>query len=69
MSNSKHFGEIDVKILPEMLEAVQQYHSASLSADYFKVNPLSIVYEVMRRWDKVTPLYKTLGKSVGSDTG
>eukprot|EP00986_Skeletonema_menzelii_P001643 scaffold450_cov139-Skeletonema_menzelii.AAC.5 len=71
MSNAKHFDDIDVKILPDMLGAVQKYQiDASVYTDKHyirhdsRVNPLSIVYEVMRRWDKVTPLYKTLGKSV-----
>eukprot|EP00984_Skeletonema_dohrnii_P022835 scaffold11933_cov117-Skeletonema_dohrnii-CCMP3373.AAC.7 len=49
MSNVQHFSDIDVKILPKMLEAVQKY--ATNVHDY-KVNPLSIVYEVMRKWDK-----------------
>ena len=71
MSNAKHFGDIDVKILPDMLGAVQKYqiNASVYKAKHYirhdpQVNPLSIVYEVMRRWDKVFPLYKTLGKSV-----
>ena len=72
MSNAQHLGDIDVKLLPNMLEAVQKYHNAAhlykakfyWIRDDLKVNPLSIVYEVMRRWDNVTPLYKMLGKSM-----
>jgi BMFP domain-containing protein YqiC len=61
-SNVQHFDDIDVKILPTMLKAVQRYASDVCPYDRFKsgycrVEPLSIVYEVMRKWDKVFPLY------------
>eukprot|EP00984_Skeletonema_dohrnii_P022832 scaffold11933_cov117-Skeletonema_dohrnii-CCMP3373.AAC.4 len=49
MSNVQHFSDIDVKILPIMLEAVQTYATNVYDS---KVNPLSIVYEIMRKWDK-----------------
>ena len=69
MSNAQHFGDIEVKILPNMLEAVQKYYDASLEYDLTndmyehdpKVNPFSIVYEAIRKWDKAFPLYKLLG--------
>ena len=60
MSNVQHFSDIDLKILPNMLAAVQKYSSDVQNYDP-KVNPLSIVYEIMRKWDKVIPLYKSLG--------
>ena len=72
LSNVKNFGDIDVKILPNMLEAVEEYHNAvreyneNTHAGFFYVEPLSIVYEIMRKWDKAFPLYKSLGKSVNS---
>eukprot|EP00984_Skeletonema_dohrnii_P006163 scaffold2199_cov120-Skeletonema_dohrnii-CCMP3373.AAC.4 len=47
MSNVQHFGNIDLKILPTMLEAVQKYATNMCDP---KVKPLSIVYEVMRKW-------------------
>eukprot|EP00986_Skeletonema_menzelii_P011781 scaffold6179_cov120-Skeletonema_menzelii.AAC.1 len=52
MSNVQHFSDIDVKVLPNILQAVQNY--SNNMHGYEKANPLSIVYEVMRRWDKVT---------------
>ncbi len=69
MSNAQHFGNIEVKILPNMLAAVHKYYDASteydLTNDMYKhdpkVEPLSIAYEIMRKWDKVFPLYKSLG--------
>mmetsp|Transcript_18720 Transcript_18720/g.37757 ORF Transcript_18720/g.37757 Transcript_18720/m.37757 type:complete len:558 (+) Transcript_18720:46-1719(+) len=47
MSNVQHFGNIDLKILPIMLEAVQKY---AKNVNFLEVKPLSIVYEVMRKW-------------------
>ncbi len=66
MSNVTEFGDIDVKILPNMLEAVETCHDAarkyrsSPPISYY-VHPLSIVYEIMRKWDKAFHLYKALG--------
>ncbi|KAL7450641.1 hypothetical protein ACHAWC_002523 [Mediolabrus comicus] len=54
-SNVQHFDEVDIKILPYMLKAVQRY-AVEIHA-YGRVKALSIVYEVMRKWDKVFPLY------------
>ncbi|KAK1742142.1 leucine-rich repeat protein [Skeletonema marinoi] len=55
MSNVQHFGDIDVKILPNILEAVQKY-ATKVHEDEDnpkpKVKPLSIVYETMRKWEK-----------------
>ena len=65
MSNAQHFGDIDVKLLPNMLEVVQKYQSAARSRNWMYhsngVALLSIVYEIMRKWDKAFPLYKSLG--------
>jgi hypothetical protein len=54
-SNVQYFDEIDVNILPFMLKAVERY--AIEIHPYGSVKALSIVYEVMRKWDKVFPLY------------
>ena len=61
-SNVQHFDDIDIKILPFMLKAVERYASVVHPTDhhraaYCRVEPLSILYEVMRKWDKVFPLY------------
>jgi hypothetical protein len=61
-SNVQHFGDIDVKILPNIVGAVQKYASCQTPSDYIDdidsfVRELSIVYELMRKWDKVFPLY------------
>jgi len=55
MSNVQHFGDIDVKLLPNMLEAVQKY---SNDGGNDCVKPSSIVYEIMRFWDQVTPFIR-----------
>ena len=66
MSNVQHFGDIDVNVLPHMVEAVQKYASFQEEADvevdaetgaHYNVAALSIVYEVMRKWNKVFPVY------------
>ena len=59
-SNVQHFGGIDVKILPDIVLAVQKYASCQVETDVDFVRELSIVYELMRKWDKVFPLYVTL---------
>ena len=64
MSNVQYFGDIDVKLLPNMLAAVQKYYDASmeyLTNKMTEADSLSIVYEIMRKWDKAFPLYKSLG--------
>ena len=60
-SNVQHFDDIDIKILPFMVKAVQRY--AIEIQLYGSVKPLSIVYEVMRKWDKVFPLYTDGGNN------
>ena len=63
MSNVQHFSDIDLKILPNMLAAAQKY-SNDMQKHHPKVNSLSIVYEIMCRWDKVSPLYESLGNHI-----
>ena len=58
MSNVQHFSDVDLKLLPNILQSVQKYYMHTHDP---KVNPLSIVYEIMRKWDKAFPLYKSLG--------
>eukprot|EP00984_Skeletonema_dohrnii_P029094 scaffold19434_cov121-Skeletonema_dohrnii-CCMP3373.AAC.10 len=55
MSNVQHFSDIDVKILPNIVEAVQKYETNVYDS---KVKPLSIVYEIMRKWDKALTCWK-----------
>ncbi|KAL7495083.1 hypothetical protein ACHAWT_007318, partial [Skeletonema menzelii] len=55
-SNAKHFDDLDVKILPNMLDAVQKYqnHANGHDLSIFRgAEPLSILFEIMRKWDKV----------------
>eukprot|EP00984_Skeletonema_dohrnii_P008163 scaffold2993_cov74-Skeletonema_dohrnii-CCMP3373.AAC.4 len=63
MTNVQDFGDIDVKLLPNILEIVQKY-SRSTGGDTFCVEALSIVYEIMRRWDEI---YKALAILVDND--
>jgi hypothetical protein len=58
MSNVQHFDDIDVKLLPNMLENAQKYSKTVFQWGKDE-EALSIVYEVMRKWDKVFPVYKS----------
>lgn len=62
LSNIQHFGDIDVKVLPNMIEAVQRYANmydwSYNGVSIENVKPLSILYEVMRKWEEVFPLYE-----------
>ena len=51
MSNVQHFSDIDVKLLPNVLEAVQKY---SKDGNDRVVKAASIVYEIFRCWEKVS---------------
>jgi len=57
MSNVQQFGDIDVKLLPNVLEAVQKYSNRFIDGDDDIGKAFSIVYEIMRCWDKVPSLY------------
>ncbi len=67
MSNVQHFDDIDLNLLPEVLSAVRLYaNTAAFGWFYFsdiRVPALSIVYELMRKWDKALSIYKALGNS------
>ena len=68
LSNVQHFDGIDVQILPNMVEAVQRY-SGIISEQcegeveqHYNAEDLSIVYEVMQKWDNVFSLYDEMGR-------
>ncbi len=61
MSNVQHFSAIDLKLLPNILQLVQKYSNDMPSFRHDPKVDLSIVYEIMRKWDKAFPLYKSLG--------
>lgn len=69
MANTQYFGDIDVNLLPEIVIAVQNYSSAPTPSKHRiydinkAVNALSIVHEIMLKWDKALALYETLGSS------
>ena len=51
MSNVQHFSDIDAKLLPNVLEAVQKY---SKDGNDRVVKAASTVYEIFRCWEKVS---------------
>ena len=65
-SNVQHLDDVPVEFLPDMLRSIQQY------SDYHTgdnvppkqdevVKALSVVYEIMRWWDKSVSVYELLG--------
>ena len=71
LTNVHYFGNMDVKHLPNMLEVIYAYKSVidgeynypeeEYYHSYLPVKCLSIIYEVMRKWDKVFNFYKAGG--------
>jgi len=71
-SNVGHFDDIPVEFLPDMLHTFQQYSeyhtedgtgeylTSPCSQDINDVNPLSLVYELCRYWDKSLAVYELL---------
>ncbi|KAL7548857.1 hypothetical protein ACHAWF_012123 [Thalassiosira exigua] len=64
--NVLHFDDIPVEILPEMLRSIHKHSKHDLT-DHERymgrvgyIHPLSLVYEVLRRWDKAMYIYGTL---------
>jgi len=68
-SNIQHLTGVPIEILPEMLSSVQKYSDYHLSRcpdhntpgrDNDDVTALSVVYEIMRKWDKALSVYESL---------
>jgi len=64
-SNVKHFDEVPVELLPNMLHSIHKYSNYStsvleMSQDRGHVQPLSIVYEVCRHWEDSLAAFEAL---------
>ena len=64
-TNAQHFGDAPVEFLPDMLSSIQQYsnyHAGENTPPKHDkdVNALSLVYELMRKWDQVISVYESL---------
>ena len=64
-SNVDHFENVPVELLPNMLELIQQYANYHVpdrtpSQDVRDVKPLSIMYEILQRWDKSLAAFEAL---------
>ena len=63
-SNVQHFSDVPIELLPEMLTSIQQYSEYHLGdnrlpdQDDRDVKSLSVVYEIMRKWDQAISLYE-----------
>ena len=69
-SNVHYLEGVPVEFLPNMFMAIQQYSEYHLqdkspSQDDNDVNALSIVFEIVRRWDKGFSVYESLSTSNG----
>ena len=67
-SNVKHFEDVPVELLPDMLHSIQKYSKyqdgdADISQVRGHVNPLSIVYEICRNWEDSLATFETLSLS------
>ena len=65
-SNVQHFDRVPVEYLPDMLGSIQQYseyHVGDAAPDKRDkdVTTLSMVYEIMRFWEKAISVYESLG--------
>ena len=67
-SNVKHFEDVPVELLPNMLHSIQKYSTyqdgdTDISQIRGHVNPLSIVYEICRNWEDSLATFETLSLS------
>ena len=67
-SNVGHFDDVPVEFLPNMLSTIQQYseyhtEDSEISQGTNDVNPLSLMFEVCRYWDKSLAVYELLSSS------
>ena len=67
-SNVLYFSDVPVEFLPDMLISIQQYSGYYTGYNappkhHKHAESLSVVYEVMRRWDKVISVYESLGNN------
>ena len=68
-SNVHDLDDVPVEFLPDMLNSIQQYSECDLGGDDSSgegdedVEALSIVYELIRRWEKAFSVYESLGTS------
>lgn len=64
-SNVTHFEDVPIEVLPNMLISIQhcsEHQIAPFSHDEEDDDTpaLSVIFEVMRRWDKVFPVYESI---------
>jgi len=66
-SNVKHFEDIPVELLPDILQSIQRYAKYHEEEDISQVRghvqPLSIVYELCRHWEESLAAFETLSLS------
>ena len=68
-SNVRYFDDVPLEFLPDMLGLIQQNRIPSSgyrapSKENLDVEPISIVYEIVRRWDKALSTYESFSSFV-----
>jgi len=67
LSNVDHFSDdMPVELLPDMLSTIQVYSDYHIKIytphqDTLDVKPLSIMFEILQRWDKSLAVFESLG--------
>ena len=63
--NVGHFDDVPVELLPDMLSSIQRYSEYHISdpdvrQGLYDVNPLSLVFEMLSRWDKSISAFESI---------
>ena len=66
-SNVQHLDHVPLEFLPDMLSSIQQYSDYHVGdkaprKDMMDVTALSLIYEILRRWDKAISVYESLSR-------
>lgn len=67
-SNVQYFDKLPIELLPDMLESIKKYSEYHFgdktpTKDQNDVKPISIVYEILRKWDEAVSAFEYVNKS------
>eukprot|EP01083_Nonionella_stella_P197816 726949_1 len=66
-SNVQYFDKLPIELLPDMLESIKKYSGYHFGEktpmrDQNDVKPISIVYEILRKWDEALSAFEYINK-------
>jgi len=66
-SNVQYFDKLPIELLPDMLESIKKYSEYHFGdktprRDQNDVKPISIVYEILRKWDEALSAFEYINK-------